>query len=265
MTFRADLHCHSIYSDGTDTPQRLIDLAIEIGLSGLSITDHDTVSAYEEALPYAKEHNFLLLPGVEFSASHHGHSVHILGYGFSLQSEALLDLCEWHQTRRKNRNKRILERLRGLGILIETPEGHTIGRPHIAKAMVEKGAISSIQEAFDKYLGEGRPAYDPGETVSVEKTIAAIHASQGKAIIAHPHLVQRGPLIRQLLKLPFDGIEGYYARFTPLQENKWIGIGRQKGWLITGGSDYHGGTKPFNILGSSWVGKETFDALIAGY
>lgn len=264
MTFRADLHCHSTYSDGTDTPERLIDFAIEIGLSGLSITDHDTVSAYQDAIPYAKERKFLILPGVEFSASHHGHSVHILGYGFSLQAEPLLKLCEWHQTRRKNRNRRILEKLRGLGMIVEAPEGHTIGRPHIAKKMVEKGFVSSIQEAFEKYLGEGRPAYDPGETVSVEKTIEIIHASHGKAIIAHPHLIRRGPLIRQLLKMPFDGIEGYYARFTPQDENKWIGIGKQKEWIITGGSDYHGGTKPFNILGSSWVGREIFDALTLG-
>ncbi len=265
MTFRADLHCHSTYSDGTDTPQQLIEQAIELQLSGLSITDHDTVAAYPQALSFAKEKQLPLLVGVEFSASHNGTPVHILGYAFDLKSGAIADLCARHRHRRQQRNRAILQKLAQLGIVIEESdlgeEGHTLGRPHIAGEMIKRGIVSTIKEAFDHYLGEGKKAYDPGEPISVLETIETIHQARGKALIAHPHLIDRSSLVRQLLKMPFDGLEGYYARFAPHQEQKWIQIAQEKGWLITGGSDYHGSNKPFNRMGSSWVGRETFEQL----
>ncbi|MCC5831865.1 MAG: PHP domain-containing protein [Chlamydiales bacterium] len=269
MTFRADLHCHSTFSDGTDTPEALIRLAVEAGLSGLSITDHDTLAAYPAAIVCARQHNLRLLPGVEFSASHQGNPIHILAYAFSVEAEALKSLCERHRCRRLDRNRKILEKLRGLGIAVHEnelgAEGATIGRPHIANVMLKKGIVSSIKEAFDRYLGEGKRAYDPGDSLSVIETLDAIHAARGVAVIAHPHLIKRRRLIRYILELPFDGIEAYYARFSPQLEREWIQIGIEKKWIITGGSDYHGGNKPFNLLGSSWVGEETFDRLYAHY
>ncbi|MCH9626982.1 MAG: 5'-3' exoribonuclease [Chlamydiales bacterium] len=267
MTFRADLHCHSTYSDGTDTPQELIEQAIELQLGGLSITDHDTVAAYPEALSFAKEKQFPLLVGIEFSASHYGTPVHILGYAFQLKSEAIDALCKRHQERRRQRNRNILQKLQQLGISIDESElgeeGHTLGRPHIAKEMIKRGVVSTIKEAFECYLGEGKKAYDPGEPISVLETIETIHQAGGKALIAHPHLINRSSVERQLLQMPFDGVEGYYARFAPHQERKWIQIAQEKGWLVSGGSDYHGRNKPFNLLGSSWVGRETFEQLYA--
>lgn len=267
--FKADLHTHSIFSDGTDTPEELIQLAIESGLSGLSITDHDTVAAYERAMPFAQEKNFPLLPGIEFSCIHHGTAVHVLGYAYSLESTDIAALCNRHQKRRAERNQKILEKLRGLGIKIDSNqlgvEGRTLGRPHIAKAMMQQGLVKSIQEAFDRYLGEGKPAFDPGEPVSIEETIEVIHRAGGKAIIAHPHLIQRRSIIRHLLQMSFDGIEGYYARFDSAREKEWIETGIQKGWIVTGGSDYHGATKPFNRIGSSWVGEDTFKQLYEHY
>lgn len=269
MIFRADLHCHSTFSDGTDTPEMLIRQAVDIGLSGLSITDHDTLAAYAEALEFARRLNMRLLPGIEFSASYQGHPIHILGYAYALEAEPLLRLCERHRRRRLDRNRKILERLKGLGILIDEGEleieNHTVGRPHIANLLIEKGIVSSIQEAFDRYLGEGKRAYDPGEPVSVAETIEAIHAGKGLAVIAHPHLIKRRNIVRNLLKMPFDGIEAYYARFPPKLEREWIQIGTEKNWIITGGSDYHGGNKPYNLLGTSWVGEETFNRLYAHY
>lgn len=270
MMFRADLHCHSFFSDGTDSPEALIELALEAGLSGLSITDHDTVAAYPQSLHIAQKKGIFLLPGIEFSASHQGFPVHILGYSFSIESEAIRKLCEKHTNRRLNRNRKILQNLKKLGIEISEDnlkggEGQAIGRPHIAKALIGKGIVTSIQEAFDKYLGEGKIAYDPGEPVSVLETIETIHRGKGKAILAHPHLLKRSTLIRQMMKMPFDGLEGYYARFTPELEKVWIDRGREKGWLITGGSDFHGKNKLFNVIGSSWVGKETFEILYEHY
>lgn len=268
--FRADLHCHTRYSDGSDSPEELIRLAVEKGLSGLSITDHDTFDAYGEADLLAKQYQISLLPGIEFSASLRTEPVHILGYAFSLKSESMRQLCERHKERRRNRNALILKKLDKLGIHIEEEELHlpfskTIGRPHIALALMKKGVVSSIKEAFIRYLAEGRPAYDPGEPISIEETIQAIHEGHGKAILAHPHLIKRQSIVRAMFQMPFDGLEGYYARFPPEQEKKWLDLAQKKEWIVTGGSDYHGVNKPQNPLGSSWVGKETFNLLYSHY
>ncbi|MEZ5314891.1 MAG: PHP domain-containing protein [Chlamydiales bacterium] len=269
MIFKADLHCHSIFSDGTDDPEKLIYQAVQSGLLGLSITDHDTIAAYPAAIDYARKHRLLLLPGVEFSAAYQGVSVHVLGYAFALHSQKLHQLCDQHRHRRVNRNRNILKKLKKLGMSIEEEEIKTqskvIGRPHIAQIMVQKGFVSSIKEAFDHYLGEKKEAYDPGEPISIMETIETIHAAYGLAVIAHPHLIKQQSIIKYLLELPFDGIEAYYARFKPAQEKPWIEIGNEKKWINTGGSDYHGKIKPFHFLGSSWVDKNTFDQLYAHY
>ncbi len=257
--FRADLHCHSSFSDGTDTPEALIDLALEKGLSGLSITDHDTLGAYPQALDYAQKRGLLLLPGIEFSAYFQESPVHILAYAFRLKSEALLTLCGRHRKRRFERNLEIVQRLKGLGIHLGEIKGE--GRPHIALALIEKGVVGSIQEAFDRFLGDGKPAFCPGKTISVEETLEVIHRAGGRAVIAHPHLIRKQSLLRRLSELPFDGIEGYYAKFSPERERKYLELGRKKEWLITGGSDYHGTNKPFSSLGSSWVDEKTFYTL----
>lgn len=262
--FRADLHCHSTFSDGTDTPTRLIELAIENGLSGLSITDHDTITAYSEAFEAAKSKQFPLLNGVEFSASYRDEPVHILGYAYHMQSEAIAGLCRRHEQRREQRNLRILDKLKGLGIVIDPSEllhQGSWGRPHIAHALLTRGLVRSIQEAFEIYLAEGKIAYDPGEPISVEETLETIHQGKGKAVLAHPHLLKRSTTIRAMLKMPFDGLECYYARFAPSQEKKWVDLARQRQWLITGGSDYHGSIKPHNAIGTSWVPRETFEQL----
>lgn len=260
--FKADLHCHSNCSDGTDSPIQLIDLAIDLGLAGLSITDHDTVAAYKEAAPYAKKKNFPLLTGVEFSSSFRGEPIHILGYGISIKSEAIQKLCLRHKKRREKRNQRILEKLNHLGYLVELPQKReTIGRPHIALALMEIGAVSSVSEAFERFLGEGKPAYTAGEVIEVEETIDTIHRARGKAILAHPQLIKKRSTFRQMLQKPFDGLEGYYARLPLVRESEYLKAAIDREWIITGGSDYHGSVKPLARLGSSWVDEETFYAL----
>ena len=135
------------------------------------------------------------------------------------------------------------------------------GRPHIAQAMIEKGYVASIEEAFKKYLGEGRCCYYPGSRPSVEETLDVIRSAGALAVIAHPQLIKQRRIINQLLEMDFDGIEAYYARFSGYDEQKWVNIAREKGWIVTGGSDYHGEIKPQNPLGSSWVSEETFRIL----
>lgn len=258
-----DLHCHTTFSDGTFTPEELIDKAKEIGLQGLSITDHDTISAYPDALPYAKKKGIALLAGIEFSTSHQNVSVHMLGYGFALKAKEIADLCLKHKTRRSERNSAIIEKLKKQGMPVELDEAksHTIGRPHIAQAMVKKGYVASVEEAFKKYLGEHRPCYVPGSPISVEETLAVIHQAKGVAIIAHPHLITHKAILKALLKMPFDGIEVCYARFSSEQNQKWQQIAKEKGWIATGGSDFHGSVKPDILLGSSYIGEEAFKPL----
>jgi len=261
--FRADLHCHTVFSDGTLTPQQLLHLAKEVGLSGISITDHDTIEAYSQAPAIAKKLGILLGSGVEFSCIFQKMSVHILAYDFDLNSPAITNLCAQHQQRRTCRNKAILERLSRLGMSISEEElfsigEKTVGRPHIAKLMVEKGYVDSIKEAFNRYIGDGKPCYEPGEGISVQQTLDVIHQGKGKAFIAHPHLLDHSRKIKELLKYPFDGIECHYAKFPPEQERRWIQIAKERGWLVSGGSDFHGSVKEYIQLGCSWVDEETF-------
>lgn len=263
IQFRADLHCHSTCSDGTAKPEELIDLAIEQELSGLSITDHDTLNAYQTALPYAQNRNFPLLAGIEFSCIQRGESVHILGYAFDLKNAQINDFCQKHKARREQRSLLILEKLAEMNmpIELETEELESIGRPHIAAELIRQGYVESMEEAFKKHLGEGCPCYVPGEAFTVEETIDVIHNAGGLAVIAHPHLINNSRIVTDLLKMPFDGIEAYYARFAPHKEKPWVKIGSHRHWILTGGSDFHGTVKPHIPLGCSWVGAETFQSL----
>lgn len=271
--FRADLHCHSTCSDGSLSPTELIQLAKQLNLQGLSITDHDSIEAYPNALPAAKAAGIEIVSGVEFSAEHKDVSVHVLGYSFALNDPIMRHLCEQHKLRRQTRNRAILERLAAHNMPLteediiacttqDMPQSqHTIGRPHIAQAMVKKGYINELLDAFRLYIGEGKPCYVPGKAFHVDETIDLIHKAKGFAILAHPYLIKETHIIPELLKLPFDGLEGYYARLTSGQYDRWIKIAQNKNWVITGGSDFHGDIKPNNPLGCSWVGEETFRIL----
>jgi predicted metal-dependent phosphoesterase TrpH len=266
--FRADLHCHTNASDGTDSVEELLKKASELGLKGISITDHDTIDAYALAFDLSKRFGVSLLPGVEISSTFKGESIHVLAYGFSILNPHMIDFLSQQQKKRTERNARIFEKLKKLGIEIEesqvlklSPHLHSLGRPHIAQLLMERGIISSMREAFDKYLGEGKPAYDPGERFEVPAVIEAIHKAKGLAVIAHPHLIKHKRILKYLLDLPFDGIECHYAKMLSSEERPFVQIAEKKGWLATGGSDYHGAVKSHVTLGCSWVNETIFQKL----
>jgi predicted metal-dependent phosphoesterase TrpH len=276
--FRADMHCHSSCSDGSLTPTELVSLASERGLNALSITDHDTIAAYQTALPAAKECGLELVSGVEFSTLFGEASIHILGYAFSLEDPIINTFCEKHRQRRDSRNRAILELLAKKGMPIAEEElfqlvshdknsslNHMICRPHIAKLMVNKGYVSDIREAFNKYIGEGCSCYAKGDFFSPEETIDVIQKSKGFAFIAHPHLIEDPSVLVRLLRLNFDGIECYYSRFPPSAHTRWVKIAEQRGWLISGGSDFHGEIKPQVSLGCSWVNEEHYNIIRARF
>ena len=265
--FRADLHCHTTCSDGTATPVEVIQIASDLNLQGLSITDHDTIAAYKTAIPAAQTKNISLISGIELSATHRNTSIHVLAYSFSLNAPEIIAFCERHHARRKERFQKIIDLLASKEMPLSTEDlslfssTHSLGRPHIAQAMIKKGYVQNIQQAFREHLGEGKPCYVPGAAVSVEETLEIIHQAKGIAVIAHPHLIEKIGIFRDLLEMPFDGIEGYYARFPASEHERWLKIGARKGWIITGGSDFHGTVKPNLSIGNSWVNKETFTLL----
>lgn len=273
LDFRADLHCHSTCSDGSDDPHLLLRLAAQAGLQGLSITDHDTIDAYTpELFADAENLKIRLLPGVELSSELDRTPVHVLGYGYELNGTALKEFLREMQRQRGERNRAILQRLAErnmpiseeelLAFSLKVREKRTIGRPHIAWLMAQKGYVATPQEAFERYLREGGLCYAPGFKFSPKEAIEQIHKANGKAVLAHPHFLKKGALLRQLLALPFDGIECYYGNLAKELEAPWVAIAKEKGWIATGGSDYHGALKPQISLGCSWVGEATFQKLL---
>ncbi len=264
MIYFADLHCHTTCSDGSVSPSELIQLAKQSGLKGLSITDHDSIDAYKTAIPAAREAGILLGTGVEFSCEFQGISLHLLGYDFDLNNVGMHQLCARHQKRRELRNQAILTKLNEHGMpisyeeLLAKGQGNTIGRPHIAQLMVEKGYVKNFREAFNHHIGEGRKCYDPGDPFTVEEAIEVLHAAGGKAFVAHPQLLPEEFPINDLLKLPFDGLECYYSR---LFKKFWVETALGKGWMMSGGSDFHGSVKPETELGCSGVDQETFNRI----
>lgn len=273
--FRADLHCHTTCSDGSESPEAVIRLAKEIGLSGLSITDHDSTAAYDHALQLAGD--LKLLPGVEFSTMHKGVSIHLLAYSCVLNHPVINQLCDKHHQRREARNREILAKLKEHNMPVTEEEisttippelrdkHRTIGRPHIAYVMMQKGYVTSITDAFKKWIGEDRPCFSPGISISTEETIQIIHEAKGLAVIAHPHLIEETHVLHDLYRMNFDGIECYYAKFAMDLQQRWIKVANKRNWLITGGSDFHGSIKPNIPLGCSWVNEDLFTPLWQHY
>ena len=262
---RYDLHCHSIFSDGTCSPEEIIDLAKLKGLKGLSITDHDTIGAYERAIPYAKEHDIELVSGIEFSTTYQEQSIHILGYGFKLNDPYILALCERHKNRRLLRFDQMREKLEAKGFQIDASKLHIKGipgRPHLAQGLLEMGYVTSIKEAFDLYLGENKSCYIKNEAPSVEETLQILEKANALAVIAHPGLIKKSSVLLDLLKMNFDGIEANYANFPSKQSERWRQIGTRKNWILTGGSDFHGDIKPSIQLGASFVHHDVFQKLM---
>lgn len=269
--FKADMHCHSNFSDGVSTPFELIALCHELGLQGLSITDHDSIAAYRDAnlFLWAEKHCVRLCPGVEISSISRGKNIHVLAYAFPLPNPILQELCAQYEKNRRNRNVAILSRLEKIGFYMNIEELTAafplavIGRPHIAKLLVKKGYIDTVQKAFRQFLGETGSCYVPLQSPSTGEVIEVIHAAGAKAFLAHPHLIKHKSILRYLLTLPFDGIECYYARFPNEQVQYWKRIATQRNMLISGGSDYHGLNVEYNLLGSSWVNEEDFSRIIS--
>ena len=278
-----DLHIHTTASDGTFTPAEVVSHALKLKLKAIAITDHDTLAGSSEALKGGIPPALDFLTGVEISAApppfySRSGSFHLLGYSIRLDDSELNQTLEKLQQARKNRNPAIIKRLNELGISISLDEVREkagdaqLGRPHIAQILIKKGVISSIDEAFDKFLGTDKPAYVDKYRVKCSKAIDAIRGAGGIPVLAHPGLLeyesenQLDDLIGQLKQMGIQGVEVFYTGHTEEQTRLFAKLAQQYDLLMTGGSDFHGAIHPDIKMGSGkgnlFIPYELYDKLV---
>jgi len=261
-----DLHTHSSHSDGSLSPRQLVQLAKKRRLRAIALTDHDTVGGVEEALIAGKELGVEVVPGVEISAQHPPGTMHILGYYINASNGRLLEALKKLQQARAARNPKIIERLQALGLEISTTEvldlsAGQVGRPHIARALVNKGYVSSIEQAFSLYLKKGAVAYVEKFRFPPKETIATIRGAGGIAVLAHPFTLgtekpeELFQLLAELGKMGLEGVEVYYPDHTEEMAVLYEDAAKRLGLICTGGSDFHGNLRNHSDLGNTILGK----------
>lgn len=255
-----DLHTHTTASDGSMTPVELIRHAFNKELAAVAVTDHDTVSGIGQALEEGDRLGIEVIAGVEISVNF-STEMHLLGYFLNGRYEPILKTLEDLRERREERNPRIVNKLNELGFDITmeevngNAEGGNVGRPHIARVLIEKGYVKSMDEAFEKYLGAGRPAYFKKDKLLPREGIAEITRSGGIPVLAHPFFIglpygQLDHLVGKLAGYGLKGIEAYYSWHTEEQTSSLLRIAAKHGILVTGGSDFHGSFKPDIEIGT---------------
>ncbi|MDF7800740.1 PHP domain-containing protein [Pontiellaceae bacterium B1224] len=258
-----DLHTHSIYSDGTNTPAELVQMAEERGLKALALTDHDTVGGVIPLLDAAVDSTVEAVPGIELSAECERGTMHILGYYIDHTSEALLKKVDTVREGRDERNQEILKKLNKLGYrlmwsdVVEQAGADVIGRPHFAGALVDKKLVKNKKSAFDLLLAKGRPAYAERYRYSARECIELIHQAGGVSVLAHPATLylpmdQLKGLVKGLAAIGLGGIEAHYAEHHPENINRFKGWAYEMGLVCTGGTDYHGKNTPDLNLGTGF-------------
>ena len=252
----ADLHLHTIFSDGTYTPQELISLVTKLELAAIAVVDHDTVDGIEPTIETAKSKDIEVLPGIELTVEYDGLEIHILGYLIDYSRQELREKLNFLKNNRIQRIYKIVDKLNSMGIELKAQEVFdiakqgTVGRLHIARAMVKEGWAGSISEAFQKYIGDKCPAYVCGFRFSPYEAIRLIKDVGGIPVLAHPYSLNRDELIPQFIDYGLMGLEVYYPEHTQSRVNFYLGLVKKFSLLATGGSDCHGDAKPEVKIGS---------------
>jgi hypothetical protein len=258
----SDLHAHTIFSDGSYSPEELVAMAKNIGLVYFAITDHDTVDGvkylYENGMYPDKGIN--IIPAVEFSANNSESDIHIVGYNIDIYNGALSDMISEISEARWTRFSEIIKilqeknfNIREADVLQVAGSSRSIGRFHIARALVKKGEFNTIKEAFEKMLGKDKPAYAPRYFPEVEEIVDVIHQAGGQAVLAHPKLVENDSIVETVCK-KVDGIEVFYPNHQAQDIQKYLNFAETYNLLVVGGSDFHGTTSRF----VSTLGEFTF-------
>jgi len=241
-----DLHLHTTASDGTDTPAELVRACREAGITTMAVTDHDTTAAIREVAREAGRAGIAFVPGIEITAAWRGSDVHVLGYFFDPDAPALKTFLEAQLDDRIRRARAVGERLASLGVpidmeaLIVRNEGRPVLRPHFAEAMVEAGHVEHEWDAFDRYIGEGKPGYVARQGATPVDVVAIIRDAGGISSMAHPGVTQQDDLIAGLAAAGLDALEAYHTDHSPEGAARYLALARQLGLAVTGGSDFHG-------------------------
>lgn len=265
---RVDLHAHTTASDGTLSPEDLVALARAIPLSHLAITDHDHVAGVARARAAAAGSGLEIVPGVELSIDAPAGQLHMLGYFVDVTHARFLDTLASVRTARGPRAEAILAKLDALGMPLSIAEVHrqaavaanpdkALGRPHVAAAMLARGYVASIEEAFDLWLAEGKPAHVPKRKLSAEEGVRAIREAGGVAVLAHPFTLpedERRSTLERLARVGLEGVEIEYPRHDAALRASLRGWAKELDLVETGGSDFHGAMKPDIALGTGLRG-----------
>ena len=255
-----DLHTHSTCSDGTFLPAEVVKLAKEKGISAIALTDHDTLDGLPEAIEAGKKYGVEVITGIEFSVNADT-EMHMLGLNFDIDCPHIREVLDEMIIEREKRNHIVIEKLAELGMYITIEDilaeatSRVTGRSQIAKAMMKKGYVSTLKEAFDKYLYFGRPVFVERKSLTPEEAIELIHKSGGKAFLAHLNQTDKTDeelytVLSNLKKAGLDGIEGYYTEYTEDMNRRYRKMAADLGLLLSGGSDFHGENKAGYELGT---------------
>lgn len=242
---KCDLHIHTNYSDGKYSPEKVVKFAYDVGLTYISITDHDTVSGVPIAMEYGKKYGLKVIPGIEFSSVYHDKDVHILGYFIDYKSNYVNEYLSMLKKERERRAKEIVMKLNDMGYMIDfrqvrqIAQDGAIGRPHIASALYESGYVKTKEEAFYGLIGNNDPAYVPKFKVTVPDAIRFLKKNGAVVVIAHPGLIGDKNIVLNLLEFGFDGIEVYHPKHSESDIEFYRDLARKHGLILTGGSDFH--------------------------
>ncbi len=241
-----DLHAHTTASDGALSPTALVELARREGIGVLGVTDHDTVAGLDEALAAGTRVGVEVIPGMEISCYYHRQEVHLLGYFVHHHGPALLEqLAAWREER-LGRMRHMVERLRRYGIHLDADRlaardaGASVGRPHVAQALVQDGHVATVEEAFDRFLAEGKPAYVPRQRVPVAQAILLVRKAGGLPVLAHPGIYHNDGMIADLVRDGLAGIEVLHRDHNEAAVERYRRLAARYDLACTGGSDFHG-------------------------
>ncbi|MDR7426825.1 MAG: PHP domain-containing protein [Armatimonadota bacterium] len=265
---RIDLHTHTVASDGLLTATQLVGLARRWGVGILAVADHDSTESVEEAVRAGREVGIEVIPAVELNTDVPQTEVHVLGYFIDHRLEWLQALLRRLREGRLHRAQRMVEKLAALGAPIRLERvlalagGGAVGRPHVARALVEAGHVSETAEAFARYIGRNGPAYVERLKVAPAQAVEIIRRAGGVAVLAHPGWLGDETMVEELLSAGLEGIEAYYPDHTPAMVERYLQIARSRGLLVTGGTDFHGGDLATRLPpGSQYVPPEAVDRL----
>ena len=251
-----DLHIHTYFSDGTLSPEEVVRQAKEKGFSAIAISDHDSVDGISRAKKEAKRLGLEIIPAVELTVEAENSEIHILGYFINYRDKNFRNFLKELRQDRRARIIKIISKLKGLGFDIKVKDvlkvagPGSLGRLHVAFSLKKKGYVRNVYEAFNNYLGEGKPAYVRRKRLAPQHALKWIKKLGGVSVLAHPHTIKNKKLLEDLLKLDFQGIEVYHSDHSPRDSRHFRKMAKKKNLIITGGSDCHGFGKEKILLGN---------------